>query len=657
MAEIGHIALIIALAVAVFSAVASVVGIRLGSGRLVASARSSILAVFGLYTLALAAILYTFATKDFSLKIVAEHASRDLPLVYSLSALYADKAGSMFLWGWLISLSTAVLALQKHNLHKQIVTHAFIVLAIIEAFFLALVTLVVNVFAKNPVPPTDGFGLNPLLQNFGMLLHPPLLYIGFAGFAIVFALVMAALVTRSPSAEWIIGVRRWSIFAWCMLGIGNLVGMWWSYNELGWGGYWAWDPVENAGLMPWLLGTAFLHSIAMRRQRNYLQTWSLVLIIFTFAFTLLSPFITHGGIESPLHGFYGSTFPPYLLAAILVPLISSLALLYIRHRSFEKEKKPSSLISREGAFLITNILLVTLVFVILTGTVLPRIVEALAGVKIVIDRSFFDRICGPIMLVLVFFMGICPLLGWGKTAWHSIKRNFLYTLIATIVIAIIVVISGIGNWYAVAVVICGLPLFTIFLEWFQVTKARHRTRKENYIRAFLSMLSSGRARYGGFLVHIGIILIALGVIVSSFYGVESMATLDIGESMTVGDYKLTYNELVLKQDNVKLSAVASVSVIRSGRLIASMYPSYDYWFSHMDHFAEVAVRTTPAEDLFVSLVWTGYDPEDKSATFRVLVNPLIIWIWVGGGFLLLGGAVAFSALGGRTARDREVSYA
>jgi len=647
MADIGHVALILALVAAIYSVVMSVVAARIGSHRLVTSARSGVLVVAGLYTLAVATILYAFATKDFSLKIVAEHASRDLPLVYSISALYADKAGSMFLWGWLISLSTAILALQKHNLHKQIITHAFIVLAVIEAFFLALVTLVVNVFDKIPVPPTDGFGLNPLLQNFGMLIHPPLLYIGFAGFAVVFALVMAALVTRSPSAEWIIGVRRWSIFAWCMLGIGNVVGMWWSYNELGWGGYWAWDPVENAGLMPWLLGTAFLHSIAIRRQRNYLQTWSLVLIIFTFAFIFLSPFITHGGIESPLHGFYGSTFPPYILAAILVTLISSLALLYTRHRSFEKEKKPSSLISREGAFLITNILLVTLVFVIFTGTVLPRIVEALAGVKIAIDRSFFARICGPIMLVLVFFMGICPLFGWGKSSWKSMQWRCLYAFLAVLVISIVILILGIGNWYIAIVIVCGFPLFTIFSEWFQLTKARHCTRKENYIRAFLSLLSTNRARYGGFAVHIGIILIALGAIGSSFYSVESMATLDIGESMRVGEYKLTYDELMLKEDKTKVSAVASISVIRSGRLIASMYPSYDYWFSHMDHFAEVAVRTTPAEDLFVSLMWTSYNPEDKLATFRVLVNPLIIWIWIGGGFLLLGGAVAFSALGGK----------
>ncbi|MCK4722442.1 MAG: cytochrome c biogenesis protein CcsA, partial [Dehalococcoidia bacterium] len=292
MAEIGYVALVIALPVAIFSAAASVVGARVGSRRLAEGGRSSILAVFGLFTLALAIILYAFITKDFSLKIVAGHASRDLPAVYTLSALYADKAGSIFFWGWLVSLSAVWLALQKRANHRPLMSYALSILAIVETFFLALVTFGVNVFERHPSPPVDGFGLNPLLQNFGMLVHPPLLYMGFAGFAVVFALMMAALITRSSGGAWLSQVRSWTLFAWCVLGLGNLIGMWWSYNELGWGGYWAWDPVENAGLMPWLLGTAFLHSIAMRKQKNYLQTWSLVLIIFTFALTLFSPFIT-----------------------------------------------------------------------------------------------------------------------------------------------------------------------------------------------------------------------------------------------------------------------------------------------------------------------------------------------------------------------------
>ncbi len=643
MTQIGYTALLIALPVAIFAVVASVAGARTGSRRLTLGARNSILAVFGLYTLALAIILFAFFTKDFSLKIVAGHSSQHLSAVYTLSALYADKAGSIFLWGWLIALFAALLVPRERDSHQPIISYALAILAIMEIFFIALVTLGVNVFEKHPSPPADGFGLNPLLQNFGMLIHPPLLYLGFAGIAAVFALVIAALITRSPGAEWSIRVRSWTIFAWCALGLGNLLGMWWSYNELGWGGYWAWDPVENAGLMPWLLATAFLHSIAVRRRKNYLQTWSLLLIIFTFALTLLSPFITHGGIESPLHGFYGSPFPPYILTAILVALLSSFWLIYRRRRDSGREEKPSSLVSREGAFLLTNIILAVLVFVILAGTVLPRVIEALGGMKIAVDRSFFDRTCGPIMLLLVFLMGICPLLGWGKSAWHSLKRNILYTLSVTIVIAIIILITGIGNWYAVAAIICGLPLLTICLEWYRGTRARRRTRGENCIRAFFSLINSNRGRYGGFLAHVGIILIALGIIASSFYDIEKTATLNIGESMNIGDYQLTYHELVLKQDNVKVSAVASMSISRNDHPAGMMRPSYDYWFSHDDHFAEVAVRTTAAEDLFVSLVWTGFDPGDKSATFRVLVNPLIVWIWVGGGFFLLGGAVTFSS--------------
>ncbi|MFC1974729.1 heme lyase CcmF/NrfE family subunit, partial [Chloroflexota bacterium] len=421
MTEIGHIALVIALPVAVYSVISSIIGAGVGSRRLIKSAKTGVLVVFSLFTLALALILYAFFTKDFSIKIVADHASRDLPAVYTLSALYADKAGSMFFWGWLISLFSALLVFQTGENHRQIVPYAIVILAIIEVFYISLVTFGVNIFAQHPSPAADGFGLNPLLQNFGMLVHPPLLYLGFAGFAVVFALVMAALITRRPEMWQNSLIRRWTLFAWCALGSGNIVGMWWSYNELGWGGYWAWDPVENAGLMPWLLGTAFLHSMAMYRQRKCLQVWSFCLIIFTFVLTLLSPFITHGGIESPLHGFYGSPFPPYIFAAMAVVTIGSLGLLFAHRRDLNSEARPSSFISREGSFLLTNIIMVVLVFIILAGTVLPRVVEVLGGGKIALDRSFFDRTGGPIMLLLVLLMGICPLLGWGKTAWNSAR--------------------------------------------------------------------------------------------------------------------------------------------------------------------------------------------------------------------------------------------
>jgi len=642
MTETGHFALIITLPVAVFSIVTSIIGARLVSKRLAAAARYGILIIFGLYTLALAVILYAFLTHDYSLTIVAEHASNDLPSVYTLSALYADKAGSIFFWGWLISLFSALVVFQTGKNHRPAMSYTIAILAGIEAFYIALVTFSVNVFAEHPSPPADGFGLNPLLQNFGMLIHPPLLYIGFAGFAVIFAMVVAALITRSPGVVRDNLVRRWTVFAWFMLGIGNIVGMWWSYNELGWGGYWAWDPVENAGLMPWLLGTAFLHSMAALAPRNYLNTWSYCLITFTFVFVLMSPFITHGGIESPLHGFYLSPFPPYILAAMIVVIIGSMVLLCFRRRELKIEKKPASLLSRENAILLTNVILVVLVAVIFIGTALPGVVEALGGERIALDRGFFDRTCGPIMLALVFWMGVCPLVGWGKSVWKSAGRNITFFFLALAIISAAILVSGIGNWYIAVVVFCGLPLFIIFRGLFRGTVARRRSTGRNYVRAFFSILNSNRARYGGFLAHIGIVLITLGIIASSFYGIEKTVTLDIGESVRAGKYTLSYNELMFKQDNVKISAVAGVQASLNGKSVGTMRPSYAYWLSHDDFFAEVAVRTTAAEDLFVSLVWTDFSPEDKTATFRVLVNPLIVWIWAGGAFFLIGGVMAMT---------------
>jgi cytochrome c-type biogenesis protein CcmF len=641
MTEAGHIALIVAFTLAAFSAVTAIAGARAASGRLYKGARSGLLIVFVLYTLALALILYAFLAWDFGLRIVAEHTSRDLPVLYTLSALYADKVGSMFFWGWLIALFSALIVGLTGDENRRSTSYAVAILAIIEVFYIALVTFVDNVFARNPSPPIEGAGLNPLLQNVGMLLHPPLLYIGFAGFAIVFALVMAGLIARVPGTTASRLVRRWTLLAWAALGIGNVIGMWWSYNELGWGGYWAWDPVENAGLMPWLLGTAFLHSMAMRGRRNYSGTWSYWLAVFTFVFTLMSPFITQGGIESPLHGFYGSPFPPYILAAMAIVIIGSLWLFYRRRPDLKSEVRPASIVSREGVFLLTDIILVALAFVIFAGTVLPQVVEATGGVKIALDRSYFDRTCGPLMLLLVFLMGVCPLFGWGKAVWKSYRRNILFFFVAAIIVAVAILISGAGNWYIAVVILCGLPLFIIIREVWRGTAARRRTGK-NWYRAFLALTGGNRARYGGFLAHIGIVLITLGIIASSFYGVEKIATLNVGESMDAGKYKLTYNELMFTQDNSKVSAVADISVTRNGRQLGTMHPSYDYWLSYGDFSAEVAVRTTAAEDLFISLAWTGFDPDNKEATFRVLVNPLVVWIWVGGGFFLAGGVLSFS---------------
>lgn len=524
MADIGNASLILALIFSVYSAVVSIANTRRGSISLAASARNALIATFVLFTLAIEIMLYALITNDFDIKLVAIHSSEDMPLIYKLTALYSDKAGSLMFWGWLISVFAMVLAFQKRKTSIEMTQSATSILVVILAFFLILITIGLDVFEKSPLTVTDGLGQT--YQHAAMVMHPLLLFLGFAGFAIVFACILGALVLGKRGSEWIGGIRRWALFSWCTLGIANLVGAWWAWDVGNWGGYWAWDPVENAGLMPWLLGTALVHSIAIHRKRGYLKHWYIALAIFTFIFTLLSPFITHGGLkESPLHGFVNSPVPSYVLTFIIIVLVGSLGVIVWRRRSLKDEDKPLSLISREGAFLLTNLVLVIIVLIVFLGTVIPGVAEYLGNEEVAINRGFFDKSAGPVLLALVFFMGICPLLGWHKSSPGMFRRNALSPFAASSVAAIVVLISGVGNWYALAAFVCGFPFFTIMQEWARGTRARHRTKDEYALKAFVLLIWKNRPRYGGFIVHIGIILITIGVIGSSLHSDNSLVNL------------------------------------------------------------------------------------------------------------------------------------
>lgn len=518
MADIGYAILILALIFATYAAVVSIVNTRTKNIALAASASNGLIATCILFTLAVEIMLYALVTNDFSIELVRTHSSKDLDLIYKFTALYSDKAGSLMFWGWLISVFAVIFTFQKRRAFSGATRHATGILAVILIFFLVLITIGVDVFEESPVTPADGFGMNPQLQNPGMALHPPLLFLGYAGFAVVFAFAVGALFLGSKSNDWVRELRRWTLFSWCTLGLANLIGAWWAWDVGNWGGYWAWDPVENAGLIPWLLGTALVHSISIQRKRGYLKLWATLLIITTFVFTLFSPFITHGGLEeSPLHGFGDSPVPPYILSFIIIIVVGSLCLLVWRHQHLKDEGKPSSLISREGAFLFTNITLVLIVAIVFVGTIIPGLAEDMGHREVDIERNFFDWSVGPVLLMLVSFMGICPLLGWRKSSAGLLRHNALFPLLASCLAGIIVLISGIGVWYALASLICGLPLFTITQEWFRGTRARHRNRNENYALALLLLIWKNRPRYGGFVVHIGIILITIGVIGSSLH--------------------------------------------------------------------------------------------------------------------------------------------
>ncbi|MBM3131460.1 MAG: heme lyase CcmF/NrfE family subunit [Chloroflexi bacterium] len=649
MVDIGRTALLLALTASIYSSIVPIVAIRRGYPRFILSARNGLLAAFALYTLAMGAMLHALLTNDFSIDLVAQHSSRDLPVAYKISALYAHRTGSLFFWGWLISLFAVILVWQKRDRLRDIMPYGIAILAAILAFFLGLTALVGDIFARNPFPLLDGQGLNPRLQNPGMLIHPPLLFVAYAAFSMVFAFAMGSLLRGIPGSEWVPGIRRWALLGWCALGLGNVVGAWWAYGELGWGGYWVWDSVENASFMPWLLATALLHSMALQRKRNYLTLWTMGLIVSTFAFTLFSPFVTQGGIASELHGFGGTPIVPYLGIALLVILMASPGILIAKRAQLRDASRPSSLLSREGAFLLTNIVLVAIAGVTLLLTATPKLRDLLDRPASV-DRIWFDYACGSMLLVLVFLMGVCPLVGWRKSSAKALLRQLAYPLVPCVIGAIAVFATGIGNWYAVAAIVCGLPLMTILSEWVRGTRARHRTKGENLFVAFPQLIWSNRPRYGGFVVHIGIIMITVGVLGSSMYDAEKEITMHPGDQATIKEYTVIYRGLDHRDEMVydtatgrplsgKAITEADVTIKRGDSTVCNMAPDLNRWAKSSELVPEPAIRSTPADDLFSSL--RAYDLGDGSATLHILVNPLVMWLWVGGGFMLLGGIIAF----------------
>lgn len=639
MADIGYIALLLAFAVSIYSVIAFVFGTRRGYPELVASARNGVIVVLGLVSLAALMLLAALLSHDFSLEYVASYTSRDMHWLYILSAFWAGNAGSLLFWGWLLSICGAVVLFQNRRNSRALVNYALSVVMVTEALFLILMVFLSNPFKNLPFVPPDGMGLNPLLENPAMVIHPPALLAGYVGFTIPFAFAVGALLSGSLSNDWTRGVRRWTLIAWLLLGAGNIIGAWWAYVELGWGGYWAWDPVENAGLMPFLVGTAFLHSSMLQRRRGMLKVWNMVLIIIAFNLTIFGTFLTRSGILS-VHTFPDIGMGPFFLSFIGIALLGSLGLLFYRWEKLKAESEIDSLVSKESAYLINNFLFVGAAVVVFVGTIFPSLSEAARGVKVTVGASFFNHAVGPIFLAVMFLMGICPLIAWRRASIGNLVRNFLYPLVIAVIVGIVLFFLGVRQWYALAAFfLCMFVISATLSDWGRGVRARHRMRAENYVKSFFGLIWSNRPRYGGYIVHISILFIALGVAGSSFYSIEKEAALMPGETMTIGNYTLKYEGMTESSTASKLIATATLSAYNGGKFIGAMTPEKYFHQSYEQPVTEVAIRSTPVEDLYVIL---GGWSEDGSATFKVLVNPLVIWIWVGGALLLLGGVIALS---------------
>ena len=639
MTELGYIALLIGVVIAAYGAVAAVVGARWRVPKLAASARNAVFVVGGLVSVAGLALLYALVGHDFGVKYVASYTSRDLPLFYTVAALWAGQEGSLLLWAWLLAGISVAVVVQNQRRNRVLLPYVIAVLLGTETFFLIILVFASNPFARLAMPLLDGQGLNPLLQNLGMVFHPVATYLGYVGFTVPFAFAVAALITGRLDEIWIRTTRRWTLFSWLFLAIGIGLGAQWAYVELGWGGYWAWDPVENASLMPWLTATAYLHSVIIQERRGMLKVWNLVLIMLTFALTLLGTFITRSGIIESVHAFGVSTLGPYFLVFLGLTVLGFLGLLFERWSKLQSENALEGLVSRESGFLLNNLLLAGGAFAVLWGTLLPLVAEAISGQKIAVSAPYFNQVVGPIFLAVVLLLGICSRLAWRRTRPGTLVRHLLRPAAASLVGAVALFALGIRNPPALAALaVCAFSLGTISLEFWRAVRARQRMRGELPWIALGKLLRRQPQRYGGYLVHLGVLLMVIGIVGSSFFKAETQVSLAPGQTVSLGSYTLEYTGLSEFPARTHHKVVASMNVYQGGRFVGTLAPEKNYHQRSSEPTTEVAIRTTLLEDLYVIL--SGWEGTGQRASFKVVINPLVVWMWIGGAVLVLGTLVA-----------------
>ncbi len=601
------------------------------------------LAVTAAFTsLAVAALVSALFAHDFSLAYVVNYSSRSLAGPYTISALWGGMEGSLLFWTLLLTLFSTVAIRGVGSTRPVVVSWAGCVLAGISFFFLLLLVVPANPFVTMGEIPADGKGLNPLLQSPGMLIHPPLLYTGFVGFSIPFAWAMGALLSGQADSRWFASTRRWTLFAWSALSIGIVLGGAWAYTELGWGGYWAWDPVENASFMPWLTATAYLHSVVIQEKRQMLKVWNVALILATYVLAVFGTFLTRSGILSSIHTFTEGDTGIWFLPFLAAMLLAGLAAIALRLDHLKSDNRLDALVSRESAFLANNVLFVAAAFTVLWGTVYPIVAEVLTGVRLSVGPAFFNAVFAPLGLAIVALTGIGPLISWRRMSKGALGRLIRPPIIAGMAVAAGLAVAGVRSVGALlAFGLCAFTAVSIggeFVRGSRVYRARHRL---GWAPALGRTVLRNRRRYGGYVVHLGVLLIVIGFAGSAFK-VERSAFLKPGAAMRVGAYSLTYEGMTQARTSEKQINEATVVVRRGDSRIGVMHPQSNFHFAQRQPQSEVAIRTTPVEDLYV--VVTQFDA-DGSAAIRSFVNPLTWWIWAGTAVMALGMGVLLS--GGR----------
>lgn len=603
--------------------------------------RRSLIGVAVMLTLCTIALVLAFVTDRFDLSYVAYNSNRTMPLFYKVSAFWGSLDGSMLLWGWMLAVYGAVAMIRHRESDPDLLPVVSAVLAAVLLFFCLTILVTTNPFEPlrmadgTPYTPPDGLGLNPLLQNPGMVIHPPTLYLGFTGFTIPFAFAIAALATGRLGADWLRNTRRWTLIAWAFLTLGNIFGANWAYVELGWGGYWGWDPVENAALMPWFTGTAFLHSVMVQEKKNMLRIWTLSLVMMTFWLTIFGTFLTRSGVVSSVHAFANGTVGPLFLGFLGVSMVLGLVLLAWRWPELRGSKPIRSPISREGAFLYNNVILVGLTFATFWGTVFPVINEFFSGQKITIGAPFFNKVNAPLALALLILMGIGPVIAWGRASMRNLRQHLLPPLVHGLIAGAIVWLAGVRQFYAVFIyVFVVFSLSTIVLELARGTLARSRRLGETPPLAMARLVGRNRRRYGGYVVHLGVLLMFIGI-TGNLFARQTEVKLSPGERTRFGAYELQLDAIEHRARR-NFDSQMALFTMRSdrGRELAMWPEKRQYRGGNQETSTEVAIHSNIFEDLYV--IFVDELPELNQAIFRVHINPLVQWIWIGGGVMMIG---------------------
>ena len=645
-ADLGYGMTLVALGLALYGGIAAGVGARSGRTALIESAQHAAIGVFVLVTSCFALLTYAFLTFDFSVRYVATNTNLGTPFYYRITAVWGALEGSIILWAWMLTLYTIILIVRHRVGARELYPWALATMLGILAFFLLVMTVAAPPFQRQMPVPADGRGLNPLLEDTGMITHPVALYLGFTGFSVPFAFAMAALITGRIGDMWLVLTRRWTIVAWYFLSLGLLIGGWWSYHVLGWGGYWAWDPVENAAFMPWLTGTAFLHSVMIQERRRMLRLWNISLVILTFGLTLFGTFLTRSGVIASVHAFTQGSIGILFLSFLALVLLTALGLVAWRWEALRSEGELDSIVSRESAFLLNNVFLVAAAFTVFFGTVFPLLSEAVRGVKVSVGAPFFNQVNVPLFLSLVFLMGVGPLIAWRRASLESLKRNFLWPVALGIVAAAAAFALGVRS--LLAALTFATTVFvaaTIVVDFTRATRARLRVG-ESLLPAMGGLLLRHNRRYGGFVVHLGILIIALGVMGSHAWSVQTETTLHRGESAELAGYRFRFDGLTAVEESNHFKVIGAFTV-SNGRVLGVLRPAKKFYPQEQAPIAYVDYRLGLREDVY--LVLGDFARDGSQATIKLQVNRLVSWIWIGGLVLTLGALLAILPERHRTA--------